>query len=111
MRPQASDDVSSSDPDAAPSASSSAKQQPSGTTGGAPGKPALRKYIESFDQAMMVQTASFVSKEGLNLLERQTSALWGDAKELQKQMQEVRGGRRWGLSAHQQPPHLALARR
>jgi hypothetical protein len=54
------------------------------------GKPALRKYIESFDQATLRETATLMSREGASLLDRQTKALWGDAHELQAEMQKVR---------------------
>jgi hypothetical protein len=57
-----------------------------------PRKSALRRYVEGFDQAMMVETARVVSAEGAALVERQTSALFGDIKELTRQMQEAVGG-------------------
>lgn len=55
------------------------------------GKPALRKYIDSFDKQTMRETASIMSREGASLLDRQTKALWGDAHELQEEMQKVCG--------------------
>ncbi|MEW5312627.1 MAG: hypothetical protein WDW38_004247 [Sanguina aurantia] len=54
-------------------------------------KSALRKYVESFDQAAMVETARIVSAEGSALVERQTSALLGDIKKLTIQIQDVVG--------------------
>jgi hypothetical protein len=57
-----------------------------------PVKSALRRYVESFDQATMVSTARVVSAEGAALVERQTSALFGDIKELTRQMQDAVGG-------------------
>lgn len=51
------------------------------------GRSALRKYIEGFDQATMIDTARVVSAEGAALVERQTTALFGDIKALTKQMQ------------------------
>jgi hypothetical protein len=51
------------------------------------GRSALRKYIEGFDQATMIDTARVVSAEGAALVERQTTALFGDIKELTQQMQ------------------------
>ncbi|KXZ55990.1 hypothetical protein GPECTOR_2g1542 [Gonium pectorale] len=54
-------------------------------------KSALRRYVESFDQAAMVETARIVSVEGAALVERQTSALLGDIKKLTAQMQEAVG--------------------
>lgn len=50
-------------------------------------KSALREYVETFDQAAMVDTARIVSTEGAALVERQTSALFGDIKQLTAQMQ------------------------
>ena len=38
-------------------------------------KSVLRRYVESFSQAAMVETARIVSAEGAALVERQTSAL------------------------------------
>ncbi|KAF6254514.1 hypothetical protein COO60DRAFT_1703295 [Scenedesmus sp. NREL 46B-D3] len=55
------------------------------------GRSALRKYIEGFDQATMIDTARVVSAEGAALVERQTTALFGDIKELTRQMQEAVG--------------------
>ena len=52
-------------------------------------KPALRKYIETFDQETMRDTARMMSKEGMSLLDRQSTALWGEAKKLQEEMQKV----------------------
>ncbi|KAJ9518669.1 hypothetical protein QJQ45_018750 [Haematococcus lacustris] len=54
-------------------------------------KGALRKYVESFDQATMVETARIVSTEGAALVERQTSALLGDIKVLAAQVQAAVG--------------------
>lgn len=54
-------------------------------------KSALRKYVESFDQATMVETARVVSVEAAALVERQASALFGDIKKLTQQMQDVIG--------------------
>jgi len=51
----------------------------------------LRKYVESFDQETMMNTARLFSVEGAALVERQTEALFGDATELQKEMQEAVG--------------------
>jgi hypothetical protein len=51
------------------------------------GRSALRKYIEGFDQNAMIETARVVSAEGAALVERQTTALFGDIKALTKQMQ------------------------
>eukprot|EP00803_Ostreobium_quekettii_P001375 evm.model.scf_910.1 EVM.evm.TU.scf_910.1 scf_910:24458-29165(-) len=57
----------------------------------AEGKPTLRQYVESFDQDTMIETAKIVSVEGAALVERQTAALFGDLKALQKEMQEAVG--------------------
>jgi hypothetical protein len=52
---------------------------------------ALREYVESFDQATMVETARIVSLEGAALVERQTHALFGDLRLLTLQMQRALG--------------------
>jgi hypothetical protein len=54
-------------------------------------KGALRKYVESFDQETMMNAARLCSVEGAALVERQTEALFGDAHELQKEMQDAVG--------------------
>lgn len=54
-------------------------------------KGALRKYVESFDQEAMMATARLVTREGAALVERQTEALFGDAKKLQAEMQDAVG--------------------
>lgn len=54
-------------------------------------KGALRAYVESFDQEAMLQMARLVTIEGAALVERQTKALFGDAKALQQQMQAAVG--------------------
>jgi hypothetical protein len=94
-------DSDSTDPDSAspPPESSDASDEPStsgtssdskaGQEKGKKVKPELRKYIESFDQETMRETAKILSREGASLLDRQTRALWGDVKELQAEMQQV----------------------
>ncbi len=82
----------SSSSNAASTSEVSSSTPSSSTAGGAPGVPkkqrsALRDYVESFDQATMVETARVVSTEGAALVERQTTALFGDIKELTRQMQ------------------------
>ncbi len=74
--------------EASPTRSASSGSGDGSSSGG--GKSALRRYVESFDQAAMVETARVVSVEGAALVERQTSALLGDIKKLTAQMQ-VRG--------------------
>ncbi|GLI59000.1 hypothetical protein VaNZ11_000823 [Volvox africanus] len=96
---------SSQDADA-PAVSAADRTAGASTSGRAPGsrragspdggrgsgsKSALRRYVESFDQATMVETARVVSVEGAALVERQTSALLGDIKKLTTQMQEAVG--------------------
>jgi hypothetical protein len=54
-------------------------------------KGVLRKYVESFDQEAMMATARLVTREGAALVERQTEALFGDAKKLQAEMQDAVG--------------------
>jgi len=51
----------------------------------------LKEYAESFDQATLLETAQILSLEAAALVERQSTALFGDAKELQAQMSEVVG--------------------
>jgi uncharacterized membrane protein YgcG len=51
--------------------------------------PTLRAYIERFDPATMAQTARVVSVEGAAVVERQTTALFGDVKQLTRAMQEA----------------------
>lgn len=52
-------------------------------------KPLLKKYISSFDRATLVEMHRVMSQEGRGLIDRQITALWGDAKDLQEEMQEV----------------------
>lgn len=52
-------------------------------------KPLLRKYIHSFDRATLVEMHRIMSMEGRGLVDRQITALWGDGKELQQEMQAV----------------------
>lgn len=52
---------------------------------------AIRDYIESFDQELLVETARLVTREGQGLVERQSSALFGDIQALQAEMQQVVG--------------------
>jgi hypothetical protein len=76
------------------SSSSGAASSSGGGSGGLPAprrKSALRQYVEGFDQATMVETARIVSAEGGALVERQTSAIFGDIKRLTKQMQDAVG--------------------
>lgn len=92
---------SSSDSSKASSSSSGSSEAGSSEAGSRPrgpvrsdssrGRSALRKYIEGFDQATMIDTARVVSAEGAALVERQTTALFGDIKELTQQMQEAVG--------------------
>lgn len=79
----------SSRTDSSGTASSSSRPDDSSLTSGR--KSVLRQYVEQFDQATMVETARIVSQEGAALVERQTSALFGDIKELTKQMQAAVG--------------------
>lgn len=50
-------------------------------------KPLLCRYVETFDQQTMLEMTQVVSAEGAALVEAQTSALFGDLKQLQRQMQ------------------------
>lgn len=49
----------------------------------------LKKYISSFDRATLVEMHRVMSREGRDLIDRQVTALWGDAKNLQEEMQTV----------------------
>ena len=51
------------------------------------GSPLLCRYVETFDQQTMLEMTQVVSAEGAALVEAQTSALFGDLKQLQRQMQ------------------------
>lgn len=52
-------------------------------------KPLLKKYIGSFDRATLVEMHRIMSVEGRGLVDRQIRALWGDAQDLQQEMQTV----------------------
>lgn len=82
------DSEQTEDPDAA--------RPPHQPTDGENGEPqsekgVLKRYVESFDQEAMLATARLVTREGAALVERQTEALFGDAKELQEEMQKAVG--------------------
>ena len=47
----------------------------------------LKQYVQSFDQAALVETSRVVSLEGVTLAERQTGALFGSGETLAKEMQ------------------------
>ncbi|KAL4420096.1 hypothetical protein ABPG77_000577 [Micractinium sp. CCAP 211/92] len=101
---QADEVESSPDPDTAQPAEPQDPDQPQASTsyggaeagGGAGGlvrrqRSALRRYVESFDQETMLQMARLVTVESAQLTERQTQALFGDIKALQRDMQEAVG--------------------
>mmetsp|Transcript_10708 Transcript_10708/g.29737 ORF Transcript_10708/g.29737 Transcript_10708/m.29737 type:complete len:394 (-) Transcript_10708:262-1443(-) len=79
------------------SAEDEVQEEGQGAAGGAGGdnvkknRGALRKYVESFDQETMMNAARLCSVEGAALVERQTEALFGDAHELQREMQDAVG--------------------
>jgi len=54
-------------------------------------KDSLKSYIASFDSDTMLETARILSLEAAALVERQTTALFGDVKTLQQQMSEAIG--------------------
>jgi hypothetical protein len=86
--PDKADSYSPVDPDKAPpppSEDEESKQQQQ------PKKGVLRDYIESFDQQTLADTARLVSAEGQALVETQSTALFGDVKQLTRQMQEAVG--------------------
>jgi hypothetical protein len=78
---------------ASPPRQDSSESASSSSSNEQPKQPALRKYIETFDQDTLRNTARMMSMEGLSLLDRQSTALWGEANELQAEMQKV-----WGLT-------------
>ncbi|KAL3131693.1 hypothetical protein ABBQ38_007985 [Trebouxia sp. C0009 RCD-2024] len=51
----------------------------------------LRKYIESFDQQTLAEMTKQVSQEGAALIDVQTTALFGNLRDLQVQMQKAVG--------------------
>lgn len=65
--------------------------KPPQDTGSVMKKGALKEYVETFDQETMMATARLVTREGAALVERQTEALFGDAKKLQEEMQDAIG--------------------
>ncbi|GMH35743.1 hypothetical protein BSKO_03611 [Bryopsis sp. KO-2023] len=84
--------AASSDDLDSPSTSSSSSGAGSGSSAGIGQKKSpLRKYVESFDEETMKEMARMVSKEGSDLVERQTVGLFGDIKTLQQEMQEAVG--------------------
>lgn len=56
-----------------------------------PAKGSLKRYVESLDAEALGETARIVSAEGLALLDRQTSGLFGSVDALQRQMAAVVG--------------------
>lgn len=82
LEPSSSSSSSSSSRDSGASASTSSRDVPAVKQ-----KSALRRYVEGFDQAAMVETARIMSAEGAALVERQTSALLSDIKKLTKEIQ------------------------
>lgn len=54
-------------------------------------KASLKEYVNSFDQATLIETANILSQEAASLVERQSTALFGDVRQLQQQMSEVVG--------------------
>jgi hypothetical protein len=55
------------------------------------GKASLRRYVEAFDAETLAETARIVSLEGVALVERQTTGLFGSIEALSRQMQEAIG--------------------
>jgi hypothetical protein len=55
------------------------------------GKASLRRYVEAFDAETLAQTARIVSLEGVALVERQTTGLFGSIDALSQQMHEAIG--------------------
>ena len=59
--------------------------QPQSKDGG--GKGSLRSYVETFTPETLQEMARILSAEAATLVEMQTTALFGDFKVLQKQME------------------------
>ena len=51
----------------------------------------LREYIEKFDQTTLLEMSRMLSQESVAIVETQTSALFGDIRKLQEQMQNAVG--------------------
>lgn len=51
----------------------------------------LREYIEKFDQSTLLEMSRMLSQESVAIVETQTSALFGDIRKLQEQMQNAVG--------------------
>ena len=51
----------------------------------------LREYIEKFDQTTLLEMSRMLSTESVAIVETQTSALFGDIRKLQEQMQNAVG--------------------
>ncbi len=51
----------------------------------------LREYIEKFDQTTLLEMSRMLSQESVAIVETQTSALFGDIRKLQEQMQSAVG--------------------
>jgi hypothetical protein len=74
-----------------------------------PAKGSLKRYVESFDAEALGETARIVSVEGLALLDRQTSGLFGSLEALQRQMAEAVGNDARSEDEFKQRVHNAIA--
>ena len=57
----------------------------------APKKSRLHQYVEKFDQPTLLEMSRVLSQESVAIVETQTSALFGDIRKLQEQMQKAVG--------------------
>eukprot|EP01026_Neomeris_dumetosa_P009402 TRINITY_DN1317_c0_g1_i1.p1 TRINITY_DN1317_c0_g1~~TRINITY_DN1317_c0_g1_i1.p1 ORF type:complete len:309 (-),score=70.52 TRINITY_DN1317_c0_g1_i1:340-1266(-) len=89
---QAGSEDPNADPDAAPTVNDTVEEEGEQQKEESKQEPkVLKQYVEQFDQQTMLETSRLVSIEGAALVERQTTALFGDVKKLQQDMQEAVG--------------------
>ena len=74
-----------------------------------PSKLTLKQYVEQFDAEALGETARIVSAEGLALLDRQTSGLFGSVDALQRQMAAAVGQDARSEEELKQRIHAAIA--
>ena len=74
-----------------------------------PSRGSLKRYVESFDAEALGETARIVSVEGLALLDRQTSGLFGSVESLQRQMAQAVGQDARSEEEFKQRVHNAIA--
>ena len=94
--------ASAEEPDVASAAAASADAV-------VPSKLTLKQYVEQFDAEALGETARIVSAEGLALLDRQTSGLFGSVDALQRQMAAAVGQDARSEEELKQRIHAAIA--